>query len=174
MGEFIFNRGRSKTAHSYPEAPRGGSPLTAFARNFAAGPATDTAVPTAGIEIPWGLIYSGASPGVNIPITPRATGRIRVSSVIAIKNNSDATQRVTIVVRIGAIELAFPFLEANSIEAGGVEMIPVLAETLVGEALPLGASVNARIFITSTDDTDVELVGLNSTIEVQEVPIPTG
>ena len=180
MSEYVCHTGGISAGrlHSYPETRGGGNALLAFARNFAAGPTEVTAIPTAGIEIPWGLIYSLSDTipvgGTDVPITPRATGRIRVSGVLVVKNSSDTAETVNLVIRIGAIELAFPFLEANSIESGGVEAIPFLGETLISEAFPLGVTTTVRIFATSTNDTDVELVALDSTIEVQEVAVPTG
>jgi hypothetical protein len=176
MSEFVFHTGGigAGRLHSYPETRGGGNALLAFARNFASGPLEVTTIPTAGIEVPWDPIYSGATPGVDVPITPRATGLIRVSGVLDVKNSSDTPETVNLVIRIGAIELAFPFLESNSLESGASEAIPFLAETLSTEAFPLGATVNVRVFVTSTSDTDVQLIALASSIEVQEVAAPTG
>jgi hypothetical protein len=124
------------------------------------------------------VIYSGAAPGTGVPITPLATGRIRIVGALEIKNNSDSNERVDVTLSalsdVSTINLAFPFLLSNSIGVGAIEVVPLVAETQASEALVVGTLYNFFVTITSTNDTDVELVALNSTIELQEVPVPTG
>jgi hypothetical protein len=79
MTEFVGRTG-SNRVYSYPETRRSGDALTAFARNFAAGPKTDTGI-GGGRRIPWNLIDSTPSSpftivagGVTVSIAGDVTG----------------------------------------------------------------------------------------------------
>jgi hypothetical protein len=176
-GKSAVGRTGALRLYKYPESRRGSAALTGpFARNFAAGPADNAVITIAGIDVPWGLIYSSGLAGTNIPITPIATGRIRVSGVLNVKNNSGSNESMTLVIRYGASEFAFPFLQGQTVIGAndGFEVVPFLSETLPGEAFPIGVTTNVHIFVTSTSDTALELIEANSTIEIQEVAVPTG
>ena len=170
--EFVGRTGALRL-YSYP-LPRFTGLVGPFANNFAAGPSTNTTVPIAGIFVPWATIYSGGPGSVNVPITPKATGMIRIIGALSIKNNSASAESVSYQVVIGGTPLTYPAIPGNSIAAGGAEVIAIVAETVIGEALALGVTVNVQILVSSSSDTDVQLVLNNSTLSVEEVPLPTG
>jgi hypothetical protein len=177
-----FRIGRKFASHTYPEASRGGSgnPLTAFARNFAVGPATDTPVVTTGTQILWGTVDVPDINPQNVPITPRSTGVVRVSGSIIVQNTGVNPATVVVQVQVNGVATPAAFAEApivtidpaNGIEeTSGFESIPLLVE-LTG--LVIGTKVDVQILVGSFTDGIVFLTAIRSTIDVQEVAVATG
>jgi hypothetical protein len=171
MGEFRI--GFKYARHSYPDPPRGGgvSP-TSFARNFAVGPATDTDISITGTDVPWSAIDVGA-PGVNVPITPIATGIAVISGVLTVKNTSGSDTLIVVVgVAVNNVLLAFPLAESTVIPINSTLAIPFLAEAT---GLALNAASNVQIVVTTPDQDGVgQIVGESSSVDVQEVAAATG
>jgi hypothetical protein len=166
MGEFRI--GRKFARHTYPESPRIGNALTAFARNFATGPKVDTAI-GAGIQVPWNAVDAGTPPTTaDVPITCRSTGIVIVSGVVTISNPSGAPILVTATVQVDGV--ATTSFSATTVPAGGEATIPVLAETDPGTT-PIGATHQIEI---SIDGNGATIVGDGSSISVQEVSVATG
>lgn len=186
MGEFIFNRGRSRTAHGYPDTRAGANspPATlAFARNFAQGPGTEVAqaITTTGTQIEWGDVDVPNVDPEDIPITPKSTGIIRVSGVVVVQNDHDATpHNVTVQVQIDDVTILTPAAmvtidqAAAADESNGLEAIPFLVEI---EGIVVGATINIEVLVTSANassDGHLSIVVNDSTCEVLEVPVSTG
>lgn len=175
MTEFVGRTG-SKRVYSYPETPRTASAL-ALARNFAYGPGTTTSIGTSATPVPWNAIGVG-SPGINVPITPRVTGLVRVSGVICVKSLSGIQESVNVQVVVNGVPLLSPFFEVPTVEAGGAIAIPILTEIDVftngGSQLPLGATANVQIVLSASNDGVLELATQSSSLELQEVLAETG
>jgi len=175
---FIFNRGRSKTAHAYPETRAGANsppaPL-AFARNFAKGPGTEVSQPVlaAGTQVQWGTIDS---PGLNVqdvPITPRSTGVILVSGVVSVNNDSNNTDVVTVQVQVDDVTVTTPAVQQSTGEGGegGFNAIPFNIEI---PGLVIGTQVNIQVLVTAQADGEISLNDNDTTVNVQEVAVATG
>jgi hypothetical protein len=182
MGEFIFNRGRSRTAHGYPETRAGANapPIGLLARNFAAGPPTPDAQAidvSPGTQVQWVAAVPGTNPE-DVPITPRVTGLIQVSGVITVANTSGSTRQVQVQIEFNSTTLPVPQTENTAVsanvaeETNGYLAIPFLVEFLPGT--PLGTQVNVHVRLTALTTTSLELPVLSSTIVVQEVLPRTG
>ena len=178
MGEFIFNRGRSKTAHSYPDTRAGANspPGGAFARNYATGPSTSTPISDGlGTQVPWVAAVPGTNPE-DVPITPRVTGYVLITGLLTINNTDVSKNEVQVLVEIEGIPLPVPQNERNTIdtnvtgESGGAEAIPFETTPL----LPIGVTSNVQIRVISSDAGKNNLLQFSSTISVQEVSAPTG
>jgi len=171
MSEFVGRTG-SRRVYSYPEARR--NTTVPFARNSALGPTTDTAIAfgdgvTGGTVIPWSVLGVGAA-GTNVPITPRTTGLITISGVFVVLNNSGAPVDVQAQVAAPG-RLPIPATEKVTVPANGYAAIPFLA----GGVGVVGTTSNVSIVLTAfTDDVDVELIAGSSSLEIQEVSLPTG
>lgn len=171
MGEFRI--GRKYAQHSYPEPRRGGASATPFARNFAAGPGSETNITVPGVQVPWSAIDVGA-PGVNIPITPQSTGIIRIAGALTIKNHSGSNV-VTVLVnpQVAGVSLAFPLGDEVTLPINALAVIPILAET---SALTIGVQALIQVLVSS-EDADVNQISIeleSSTLDVQEVAVATG
>lgn len=175
MSEFIGRTG-SHRVYSYPDR-RGGNPAELFARNFAAGPLLDTDIETGeGTPVPWAVIESGAPAGINVPITPRSTGRIRISGAITVKSVVGVATVSLFVQTFDGVTvstLPIPLLEENTISAAGFEVIPFLTENIGGALLPIGVPTSIRILLIASES-GLSLLSLSSTIDIQEVLAATG
>jgi hypothetical protein len=98
--------------------------------------------------IPWTSIASGGS-GVNIPITPQSSGRVRILATLQIENNSAPATDMTItaIAQVGATEVLNPF---------------------AGTTIPAGTSAT-QATIPFLFDTDPSLtpVGVTTQIQIQ-------
>jgi len=165
MTEFVGRTGSHRN-YSYPETNRGGSPLVAFARNYAVGSkSTDIG---AGIQVIWNSIDAGTDPDEDIPVTPRATGIILVSGILTVTNDSGGDVDVVINVQLDDVSVPVPTM-TTTIPDGATVAIPFLAET---EAIsPLGDQHFIQIFVSGAD---TELVSSGCVCNVQEVAVATG
>jgi hypothetical protein len=168
MGEFRI--GRRFAQHTYPDTPRGGGAL-AFARNFAMGPATPTTITTGGVQVPWDFIESGAPSGVNVPITPRVTGRMLFSGVVQVTNNDDAPVTVQVQIQVNDATELVPLVQ-ETVDANGEAAIAF--EIMYIASLPVGVTAQIQLLVTSTADVDVVLSTDNSTLEIEEKSFATG
>lgn len=169
--------GRKHAAETYPEprAGGGGVNIAAMARNYASGPASDTDVPIAGVQIPWNVIDSGAALGPNVPITPHVTGRILVSAMISLENVSASPVNVRVRVQIGGVSVTIPTDPSSLLDAAPAEgrssiVIPLSAQLTVA----VGVAINIQIFVSADDEpgTLVRVVADSSTLNIQEVTFP--
>lgn len=173
MGEFRI--GRKFAQHSYPDAPRGAA-AALLARNFAFGPATTTDIETSPTAIPWEGVDVGA-PGITAQITPRVSGIVLISAVVAIKSLSGVQEIVTVDVSVNGFVLNVPFFNQITVEAGGFLVVPILTETNVatlGALLPIGVPATVSILLTANTDDVLQLSTDDSSISIQEVLPATG
>lgn len=187
MGEYIFNRGRSKTAHGYPDTRSGanGPSVSSLARNFALGPALESSVSigTAGTLVPWASIESGAPAGTDVPITPQVSGIVNVRGVITLRSSSSSAETVQIQIVVNGSPLLVPTQEvvavpsSTELEGDWSFVIPFEVDVNVttnGALLPLATVANISVLLTALADSVISLVDLSSTISVQEVIPATG
>jgi len=161
MGEFRI--GRKHASHSYPDTGGRASPPQPPGRNYAFGPANNTAIATTpGTDVPWSVHESGVA-GVDVPITLKTTGRLRVSAMLTI--NSLVASSVEVHVRIDdTTNIAIPFA-APATPAGNLNVtVPILVET----TLTLGLHTVQIRCIAPGDDGNT-LVANQCSIEVQEL-----
>lgn len=176
MGEFRI--GRTRAQHSYPDPRRDTS--VQFARNFAIGPETNTAVVTGdagnpaigGTLVPWSAIESGATPGTTVPITPQVTGIVQIESVICLKNSDTSPQIVLVQVLIDGFINPIPELEVVTVPASGFVAIPVLTEII--EALPTNTTFDIAIRLIASANGFITIAMESSSIEIEEKPAATG
>jgi hypothetical protein len=165
--------GRRHASETYPENSRAAG-ATVFARNYARGPASNTAIATAGgggTQIPWDFIESGAPLGVNVPITPRATGRILFSGAVVVQNTTGGVITVTLQVEVDNATLPAPLVKAT-IAANAFETIPF---EMISEALlPVGTTANIEVIMTASAGASVNIVQDSSTLEIEELQLATG
>lgn len=168
MGEFRI--GRKYAQHSYPDTPRGAGALS-LARNFAIGPNAPTTITTGGVQVPWDIIESGASPGVHVPITPRVTGRMLFSGVIQVSNNDDAPVDISVQVQVQDSTLLVPLVQ-QTVPADGEAAIAF--EILSLALFTVGVARNISVLVTASANVDVVLTTDNSTLEIEEKSFATG
>lgn len=168
MGEFRI--GRKFAQHSYPESRQ--NTTVPYASNFAEGPANSTtAVTTDGTQVPWQVVAAG-SPGVDVPVTPSSTGALLFSGVISLKNIAGEDTEVRVRLQTSSVDLPIPADERIIVPANGRAVIPILS--LVSALV--GATHNFQVQVTAlgSEDDDIFLVGQSCTLEILEVPLPTG
>lgn len=169
MTEFVGRTG-SRRLYSYPDTPRGLN-AASFARNAAIGPDTDPVdISDAGTQVPWAFIESGAPAGVNIPITPRATGRVLISGVLSIANTAEGALDVQVQIQVDGSTITFPLLEKTTIPAGGFGTLPIVA---VPPLMTVGTAKNISILVTASAE-GLQLSPESSELNIQEVPLATG
>lgn len=143
-----------------------------MARNFASGPATDTAVAVGGgTQLPWSAIGVGTPPDVDVPITPQTSGVILVTGVIVVENSSGAPVDVIVRVQVGNVSMAVPASETFSVDANGFKALRIVAETA---ALTIGTPATIQILAIASAGGVIRFSGQSSTLDVQEVPVATG
>jgi hypothetical protein len=177
MTEFVGRTGALRV-YSYPTTPRAGVGPQGYARNFASGPADDTAIAEdPGTAVPWHTVDAGAGP--DIPITPKVTGIIRISGVLTIEGGGEGASDIQVIVQIdsgsGFVTQAAPsqnapLFEFNTVGNTETEAVPFEAEI---KGLTIGTTVQVRILLIATHVGTV-LSQESSTIEVQEVTAATG
>ena len=170
-----FRIGRKFAQHVYPSTGgRGGGAAAALARNFATGPKSDTEITGGGILVPWNGIDVGASPSVNIPITPKSTGIVTISGIITISNSSESSFDIEIDVQVEGSVLPNASFFLVPLAAGETIGIPFLAETTPTDT-PVGVTKHVQISVNG-DPGDVDLILLveASAISIQEVSTATG
>jgi hypothetical protein len=181
MGEFRI--GRKSAQHSYPESRFAGL-LGPFARNFAAGPLLPDVVVvgdgiTGGTPILWDIIESGAPASISVPITPKSTGIIRITGVVAVKNSSGAAVNVLVQVALNGVRQVVPFSEEvtvvnhapDAFNIGGAATLPIVAE-LAG--LVVGVTRLVSIVVTAETAVAINLLAATCTLDIQEVAAATG
>lgn len=179
MGEFRI--GRTFARHSYPDTPRG-QPAGAFARNSAVGPATTTALNPAGQVVPWEVTETGDLNVVSVKITPRSTGRIRITAMITVQNGVTGPTDVSVKLQAGAavggpfVDLPLPAANQTTVlgtalagGGGGFATIPLVAD----EFGVIGTPAFVAIKISASPNA-VSLVMEATTIDIQETPVATG
>lgn len=107
----------------------------------------------------------------NVPITPRATGVVRVIGVISLKSAAVGAENVQVVVQVNGVSLEIPELEQTTITAGGRETLPVLTEIT---GLPLNTVANVRIVLIATAGGVISAVDESCSLELHEVIPATG
>ena len=141
-----------------------------LASNAASGPSGATPIGGAGTKVPWAAIDVGA-PGVDVPITPKSTGRVRVIFSITVLNAGAAMVGVVARLLIGGVAQAIPYVAA-SIQANGLGELGIIS--FVAEVtLPVGATSNIEVDLT-TAGASVEMYPEGATIDIQELPAATG
>jgi len=171
MGEFRI--GRKFASHSYPESRA--ATTVPFARNFATGPTLFAAPPdvqTTGTQVPWNVIESGAPPGFDVPITPKSTGRIRITGVVAVKNSTMSPVLVTVLVQLNGANEFNPLFLSAVVDSEGAVAIPIVAE--LSALLAPGVQRLIEFFVFASADGAISLTVESSSIDVQEVPFATG
>jgi hypothetical protein len=160
MGEFRI--GRKFAQHSYPESRFGDG---AFARNFASGPPTGegpTPIVTTGTPVSWETIESGAPPGVNVPITPHVTGRIRIIATIVVASVAGAG-----LVGIGAVIDGTPISTPQSFSA--VVALGVVTVSFVLDVAVGFGPHTVQIRAVAGADNVLVLQPHDSTLDIQEL-----
>ena len=114
---------------------------------------------------------SSTNTPIGVPITPRSTGIVRVTSVIAL-NNADSPVAIDVQaqVEINRSPAAFPPVTLSTSVTGDTGIIPILAEL----QLTVGVQSVIQILLTASVDSEVSIVALSSTLELQEVTAATG
>lgn len=168
-----FRVGRSRAQHVYPES-RGVTTLV-FARNFAQGPSETTAVTMAGVQVPWTSIESvGGSPPpgtVDVPITPRVTGRVRLLAMVAVQNTSGAAAKVSVQAQVGGVTVVGAPLGTETVDATtGVETVPYVFDL----TLPVGTTSDIELLVSASADGALALIPSSTTLDIQELPRATG
>lgn len=136
---------------------------------FAAGVTTfDISAPVDG-STTVGAIRNGTSNSVDVPITPRTTGVVRIQGIVLIGNTTGAPIDVTVNVQVNGTNLPVPTQAAAAVldATTGIETLPFLAETL----LPVGVTSLIQI---SVDADGATLIAEDSSVEIQEVSFATG
>lgn len=176
MTEFVGRTGALRL-YSYPDTRGAGS--LAFARNIAAGPAgeTPTAIATGGgTQVPWAVIFAPTpSSGVDVPITPRVTGALRITGMLTIVNAAVTASTVHVRVQIDGVTIPFPgsaFDELSTVPASGTVVLPIFAIT--GPLLtPVGETHNVEILLIASA-TNLAMVQESSFLDIQETQAPSG
>lgn len=175
MSEFVGRTG-SHRGYSYPETGRRAGAPSAFARNFATGPKTTTAIGLGGLPIPWNSIdVAPITPSSDVPITPLSTGVVRISGVVTVHNPSDASPTPAVIINISLNNGSFLPAQSSFIPPllpGQAITVPFLAETTPTDT-PVGVTTTVQVFVDG-DPGGAELLASASAIEVQEVAVSTG
>lgn len=169
MTEYVGRTG-AKRNYSYPENPRAAA-LGLFARNFASGPKVDTNIADVEVNIPWNSIDVPPNAGnTDVPITPRATGVVLISGMVAVANTSGAQCAVLITVKLDGVPIAPPTVMSPTVENGGLVIVPILIEV----DIPVGETHAISVSAEGEAVSNVILVGEGSSLNLQEVSVATG
>lgn len=168
-----FRSGNKAKSHPYPATPRGGGAL-AFARNFASGPALDTAFSLSSPQqINWNVKDSGSPPGVDVPITVRATGRFLISGMVSVENTSASPVNVQVTIQVNGLSLPVPASARSLLDAAPAENVSTIVipfTTLLATGLLPGTAFNVQVLVSADDDvTTSSIVAESCTIEIQEI-----
>jgi len=152
-----------------------------------------------GTQIFWGVIGAGTAPSVNVTITPRVTGLIRVSGVVTVGKAVAFPVNILVQVQLGVDgapplpsppggRMPVPLLETSTLDAAiatglpppipadlGSLAIPIYIPILpVVLAIGVTRTIQIVVSVLSAGGTGTSLILGSSTIEVQEVPAATG
>jgi hypothetical protein len=165
-----FRSGNKAKSHPYPATPRfsGASGAGPFAQNFANGPGADVFAAPAGTSIPWTALAVGAA-GINVPITPKTSGNVIITTAVALRNiGVDDQDDVFVKVQIGGVDVDPPGNVQISMDPSQARVVTLVVRAV----LPVGVLANVSVVVTG--DTDISIDVGNSTIEIHEAPTATG
>src|SRR5512147_2902491 len=166
MGEFRI--GRKYAQHSYPESRR--DTTVPYAGNFAQGPTDNTAISSGGTQIPWTVIASGAPAGVDIPITPKSSGRIRLVGQVVVDNISEGNATVSVQAQVDGVTISTPSSQTEFSTDITIDTVPFVLDL----TLPVGVLANIQLLVTASGNDELELTAACSTLDISEIPAPTG
>ena len=152
-----------------PVAGPGVVRLVASNPAFAAGVTTFDISAPVDVTTTVGAIRNGTSNSVDVPITPRTTGVVKIQGVVLIGNETGAPVDVTVVIQVNGVNLPVP-TQAAAVQLAattGLATLPFLAETL----LPVGVTSLIQVAVAGDGAT---LIAEDCSIEVQEVSFATG
>jgi hypothetical protein len=165
-----FRHGRSAAQHFEPERHRGVA-SAGFARNFAAGPADDTAITGgAGTLVPWSQVDSGA-PGTDVAITPKVSGAVRIRAVLTFSSNGESDEAITVFAAVNGVNLPNPAAELTTIIAHGQRVVAIQAQKT---GLPLNTPATVQIRASAGGGSVIVVTASSSTLSIEEVPASTG
>jgi hypothetical protein len=180
--------GRRAAQETYPQSRGVTSVSAALARNFARGPAADTLIaaeigapPPQGTQaILWATVGSGTAGLDHITVTPRVTGLLSVTAVVAgYDANPGGTPSASFVaqVAVGGVVTGNPATGTTLAALPGADIRSIMGtisiQTFLGP-FPLGVPVNIGVLVAALDVDEVTLSAQNTTLNVQEVPAATG
>lgn len=166
--------GRKYASHTYPQSPGagGGGAVSAFARNYAQGPAAGTLVEDASGGIVFSIVEGGGGATPNVPITPRVTGLILVEGTIECSNTKEDADQLTVQIVVDGTPVAHP-ITGNYVN-GGVGQVTSVSFALVVGPLTIGTTHHVRVVPIENSPGDLQLDALDSTLTLQEVAAATG
>ena len=176
MGEFRI--GRKYAKHLYPDTPRRAA--AAFARNSAVGPNVfSQALPVGGAKINWATIEAGSAPGsTDVPITPRATGIVRVIVEVVCQNASFVADIMEVQPVVDGATLpgvaVASTIDSATEQEDGLITIPLLIDLAGAGALTVGVTHNVEVLVVPLLGGASTSVLELSSIDLQELPPATG
>lgn len=164
-----FRIGRKYASETYPETggARGGAAGVALARNFGVGPKTPTSI-GGGLQIEWNSLDAGPSPSVDVLITPKVSGLVLVTGVVAVTNSTGAAIVLGIQVQVDGPPVGA--LLGATVPAHGSLTVPFMVETTELDT-PVGVQSNVNVFVTGNGLT---LAPESSLCSAQEVTVASG
>lgn len=170
MSEFVGRTG-SKRVYSYPEANRFRNLSGPFANNFAYSDDTDVAIAQAGTEVPWQFIASTGAGGLDVPITPKSSSRVRITGVFTVACQGEGSVDVQIRAKQDGVGINIPGAETVLVPNTSAIAIPFLIDVA---GLNIGQTYNYRIILFAEVDGVLTLVNQSSTLDIQEIGPATG
>lgn len=174
MSEFVGRAAGTNRRYSYPETNRFRNLSGPFANNFAYGPGFNgqAILADATTQANWIFIESSGGSGVHVPITPKSSGRIRITSVLTVACQSEGSVELQIRAQLDDATLPIPGTETVLVPNGSAIAIPFLLDV---SGLAIGVTRNVSLLLIAVDIADaLTLVGQSSTIDVQEIGPATG
>ncbi len=166
-----FRTGNKGKSHPYPATPHSSAGAAAlFARNSAVGSSAATVIEVAGTQLIWAATEMGVLNSVNVAITPKSTGIVRISGHVTVFNDSVADEEVTIQAQVAGVTLATPFAR-STVAAGGQIAIPFEASVL---GLAIGVATNIQILASGSVGVVLSFVVGGSDVALQEVTAASG
>jgi hypothetical protein len=159
---------KGKSPETYADRPP--SVEEAFGRNWGAGPESPLMVPLSPTfaAIEWDQTGAPGTSSSSIQITPLESGRVRVVAVVLVLNTTGSAIYVSLQLSNGATQFTAPIPQLQA-AANGETAIPLVAEIF----LQVGTQANIELGVSAAS-AGVEVVGFNSTIDIQELPAATG
>jgi len=125
-----------------------------------------------GVVIPWTFVEIGAT-GAAVQITPRVTKIVRLIAMVVVQNLEDGSRTILVQAVIGGalsvVPVAFATVDTAA-ENLGFETLTFMWDVTLPTALNVPTSVG--IALTANFNDSLQL--LNATLDVQELPPPTG
>lgn len=145
-----------------------------YATNSATGPASTTAVVNGTpVKVPWALIESTGSGGINVPITPKTSARVRVTAMICIGTSGSGTD-VTVEVEINGTPLTAMIAQYTQFSTSpGGYMIP-FDYVIPAGTLSVGVAANISILVSSLVSATTQLLAGQCSLDIEELPAVTG